>query len=329
MMTLVYRMLLFPFAMLLWCIEQKEKPNRILRGSNRLVTGTGSWKNGAPLPSFRYEFASTFVGDDIYVIGGVWLPSVWFPTSLVEVYSSKTNSWKQVTPYPKLVHHTSAVSVNGLLYVVGGNGIRIAPKNDLYAYDPKKDSWIRMPDMPTARGAHVAVAIGNKIYAIGGGINKRPVPVVEVFDTKTQKWEAKSSMPTAREHITGAVVDGKIHILGGYAGSRFNNLTTHEVYDPGTDTWETKASLPYEVSGLSSATIGKRLFIFGGEQEWAISGEVHEYVPDSDSWVRHSDLPIPRYALTATTIKSSIYCIGGSGYLMGDDFRRENDIFTP
>ena len=173
------------------------------------------------------------------------------------------------------------------------------------------------------------MTIDNKIYAVGGGVNKKPVDILEVYDPITNIWETKSPMPTAREHITAVNAHGKLHVLGGYSGNRFNNLNVHEAYDPITDKWKKLAPLPYVVSGLAAATIGESIFIVGGEQGWAVSGEIHEYKIKEDKWVRRANLPVPRYALTATTVANDIHIIGGSGYLMGDDFREEHDIFTP
>jgi N-acetylneuraminic acid mutarotase len=320
---------LLPFRILLFIIEFTRRPNRTLRGSYKGVEPKGTWEKKAPLPSYRYECSAAALDGKLYVIGGVKVPSVWFPTRLVESYDLKTNTWKRVASYPKLVHHSAAVSVSGKVYVVGGNGIRIIPRSDMYAYDPAKNVWIRCAHMPTARGALGAGVIDGKIYAVGGGINGSPVGTLEVYDPNTDAWETKASMPTKREHITATVAGGKLYVLGGYAGTRFDNVTTHEVYDPILDTWTSRAPLPYEVSGLASATIGDSIFIFGGEQGWAVSAEVHEYKISEDRWVRRSDLPVGRYALTATEIDGHVHTIGGSGYLMGDDFRDEHEVFTP
>jgi N-acetylneuraminic acid mutarotase len=265
------------------------------------------------LPSWRYEFAAGVLDEKIYVVGGISLPSVWFPMRLVEVYDVKTDVWKTVAPYPKLVHHTGAVACMGKLYVVGGNGIRIYPRSSMFVYDPSEDSWMKKADLPTARGALGVVSLDNHIYAVGGGINTRAVNILEAYDPVADEW----------------ITRGRIFVMGGYTGNRFNNLTANEAYDPKTDMWEILAPLPYPVSGLAIAAIGGSIFIFGGEQGWAVSPEVHEYKIKENRWARRTDLPVARYALTATTVGDKIHVIGGSGYLMGNDFRKDHDIFVP
>ncbi|TAK96924.1 galactose oxidase [Patescibacteria group bacterium] len=320
---------LLPFQILLRAIEFRDKPDRVLRGSNTLINGAvGKFSTAAPLPSWRYEFAAGVLEGKIYIIGGVWLPSVWFPTRLVEVYDAKNEVWKSIAPYPRLIHHTAAVTCQGKLYVVGGNGVRIHPLACVYAYDSGKNRWMRKADLPTARGALGVASVGDRIYAVGGGINKRAVNILEEYDPLAGRWTARAPMPTAREHTVAVAADGRVFVLGGYSGNRFNNLVANEVYDPKDNTWKVLSPLPYPVSGLSAAALGDSIFIFGGEQGWAVSPEVHEYKIKEDRWIRRNNLPVARYALTASTVGNSIHVIGGSGYLMGDDFRDEHEVFT-
>lgn len=321
---------LLPFKVLLLFYEFRYRPDRTLRGSNLPVGKNGSqWKKARKLPSWRYEFSAGELNGQVYVIGGVFLPSVWFPTRLVEIYDPKKDTWKTGKPYPKFVHHMGSAVLNGRLYVVGGNGIRIIPRKDVYAFDAANDIWDRCADLPTARGALGVASVAGGIYAAGGGINENPVNILESYDPTTDSWSKRRPMPTAREHVAAAAAEGRMFVLGGYAGKRFNNLTANEAYDPETDAWEVHAPLPYPVSGLAAAAVGGSIFVFGGEQGWAVSSEVHEYVIARDKWIRRKDLPVARYALTATTVGNRIHVIGGNEYPMGYDFRSDHDVFVP
>lgn len=330
MSRLIFFFKLIPFKVLLFIIELRDKPDRILKGSGTSVSKhPGKWEKAAPLPSWRYEFSGDVLGDEIFLIGGVVLPSVWFPTRLAEAYNFKKDTWRKIAPCPILVHHTGVVECNKKLYVVGGNGIRIIPRSNVYEYDVLSDKWIRRADLPYARGALGVVEINNSIYAAGGATNKIPLNILNMYDPKTDSWTTLSSMPTAREHVAAVAAEGRMFVLGGYAGNRFNNLTANEVYDPKTDKWKKLSPLPYPVSGLAAAVVGGSIFIFGGEQGWAVSSEVHEYIINRDKWVRRRDMPVARYALTATSVNKEIHVIGGNSVIMGYDFRRDHDIFTP
>ncbi len=67
---------------------------------------------------------------------------------------------------------------------------------------------MRLLQMPTKRAGTCAVAVGNKIIAMGGvAVDQKPLDVVEAYDISTKKWETKESL---KEHLLGlsAVVRG-------------------------------------------------------------------------------------------------------------------------
>ena len=325
----LFQIKIFPFIVLFFIYELFVNPVRVLEGSGASINETGRWKKAASLPSFRYEFVSGVLDGKIFTIGGIFLPSVWFPTNIVEVYDPQTDIWKRGKKYPKRVHHTGVAVCEQMLYVVGGNGIRIIPQSSVYSYDAKKDFWKKRASLPTARGALGVTCLEGLIYAVGGGVNKRPVNNLDVYDPDTNKWSTKAAMPTAREHLSVVAVNGRIFALGGYSGTRFNNLVSNEVYNPTTDTWESLAPIPYPVSAFAAVGMGNSIFIFGGEQGWAVSKEVHEYKIDENVWIRRPDLPTPRYALTASVVGDSIHVIGGNDTIMGYKFSDSHDVFTP
>lgn len=325
----LFNIIIFPFIILFFAYELLANPARVLEGSGAVINEIGQWTKAAPLPSFRYEFAAGALDGKVFTIGGIVLPSVWFPTNIVEIYDPKTDTWERGKKYPERVHHTGAAVCNDKLYVVGGNDIRITPKSSVYAYDIKKDSWQKRASLPTARGALGVTCLDGLIYAVGGGVNKRPVNNLDVYNPTTNTWSSKAAMFTTREHLFAVAVKGKVYALGGFGETRFDNLVSNEAYDPATDTWERLAPMPYPVSGFAAVGMGNSIFIFGGEQGDAVSKEVHEYKIDEDKWFRRPDLPAPRYALTATVVGNSIHVIGGNDMVMGYEFSRSHDVFTP
>ena len=319
-----------PFIVILFFNNVIYSPDRVLQGSNLPIDkNSGSWESAASLPSKRFEFASASLDGKIYVIGGIYLPSVWFPTSLAEVYDTRTDSWKKIQNYPRVVHHTSAVTCAGKVYVVGGNGVRISNVSDVYSYNPENDTWEARAKLPVARGALTAVCLNEKVYAIGGAISAKHIPLMHEYDPKTNLWKTKKSMPTAREHLVAVSAKGKIYVLGGYTDTRFNNVVENEVYDPKTDSWQSLAVLPYPVSGFTASVVGDSIFIFGGEQGWAVSNEVHEYKISENRWLRRADMPVARYGLTSVSVSNKIHVIGGSEEIMGYKFNQSHDVFVP
>ena len=76
--------------------------------------------------------------------------------------------WRAVTPLPEARGGTGATAVTGRLVSVGGE----APSGTIgsvYAYIPASKRWDRLPDLPTPRHGLAVVAVGNRVFVIGGG----------------------------------------------------------------------------------------------------------------------------------------------------------------
>jgi N-acetylneuraminic acid mutarotase len=332
---LLRRPSLIPFAFLSLTRDALRKPDRTLRSSGKPVESpAGNWTEADPLPSWRYEFGAGTVEGDIYVVGGLTLPSVYHPTDRVEAYNTRTGRWRRVAPLPIKVHHPGVAALGGHLYVAGGNGLRISARSTLFEYDPAVDAWTRKASMPTARGALGVAALGGKIYAAGGAVGagwkgKRIFGTLEVYEPREDRWETLDPMPTAREHVACAAAGGLFFVLGGYERTMFRCSTANEAFDPSTGTWERRAPVPLPLCGFPAVGIGGSIFVFGGEQGWAVSGECHEYRVAEDRWVRRAELPVPRYTAAAARVGGRIHVIGGNPRIMGFRFSLEHHVFTP
>lgn len=300
-----------------------------LVASKDKVESGGSWEKASELPTLRYEFGAALAGDEIYIVGGIYLPTIYAATNKVEAYNIKTDTWKEVSRFPVIIHHPGVTSDGRYVYVIGGDGFKITPYNLAYRYDSQKDVWKRLPDMPTKRGALGLIALDGKIYAIGGAAYDTEFNTLEVYDIKTKKWEKKTSMPTPREHLAIAAAGGKIYVLGGFTTDRFHSLKTVEVYNPKTDTWEKGKSLPLSLSGFSAVGMNNKIFIFGGQQGVPVSGEVQEYDIRKDTWHRKSDLSFPRYAIVSVAVGNKIHLLGGSRVVGGYQFVKDHEVFIP
>lgn len=202
-----------------------------------------------------------------------------------------------------------------LVYAVGGSSS--TPLPTLEAYDPRNDSWSKLPDMPTARlGLAAAVGTDGRIYAIGGGdfdaATRRAT--VEAYDPATKKWTTMASMPTARTHLAAVTgQDGRIYALGGIVGPLVQDaLSTVEAYTPGTNSWATVASMPTKRAFLAAAVASDgRIFALGGQTSPAGGPSADVYTPSSNSWTTIPNMPTPRQALAAATTSDGIIALGG------------------
>lgn len=320
-----------PFAVKYYIDNLIYKRNRKLKwNALQISEPRGKIEKKTSPSTYRYETGAATIGDDIYVVGGITLPSVYNVTRKVEVYNTRTNAWKNAADFPRIIHHVNIVSSGKKLYVAGGNGFRVSTYDTLFEYDPIKNEWIKLPNMPTSRAAMSLSFVDDKIYAIGGAKGRKPFSTVEVYDIKKKTWETKKSMPTPREHVASSVVNGNIYVFGGLIKSHISSpLNITEMYDPKKDMWEKRASMPVNLSGFSAAAIGKSIFIIGGQQDYSVSKMIFEYKTEEDRWYRRTDLPIERYSPAVAVVKGKIHIIGGSSQIHGYRLLQDHYVFIP
>lgn len=123
---------------------------------------TDSWATKAPMPTARRWLTAAVVNNKIYTIGGGTAPND-TPTNVVEEYDPATNTWATKSPLPTadLMAAVAAVTVNGKIYAM-------RDATPVYKYDPTTNSWSSESPMSVGHYGGAAVAIGNKIYVLGG-----------------------------------------------------------------------------------------------------------------------------------------------------------------
>jgi hypothetical protein len=98
----------------------------------------------------------------------------------------------------------------------------------------------RLPNLPAPRSAHAAVAVGERIYVLGGTSNGSDVlDTVYTIDVAagTPTWLAAPPMPRPRRGHRAVVLEGRIYVLGGTDG--LDPIPVVDVFDPATNTWST------------------------------------------------------------------------------------------
>jgi N-acetylneuraminic acid mutarotase len=296
------------------------------------------WEKLAPFPEPAEEILGTAAGGKMYVFAG--LIPLWKPKGLVYEYDPATDHWTKKKPMALPSHHVAFTEYHGKIYAFGGfvyppsGPPAWTPINNAWEYDPAADTWKALAPMPTKRGSPVAVAVGEKIYVIGGvtllpGSNdiavspKTPqisVGTVEEYDPENNTWRKRSPMPTPRNHATAGAVNGKIYVIGGRVGAAFiglaSDISVVEEYDPATDKWSApRARMPTARSALASGVYDGRIYVAGGEYQdphmMATFRAVEAYDPATNSWSTMPSMPVSRHGLAAGVVGNRLILVGG------------------
>jgi N-acetylneuraminic acid mutarotase len=227
------------------------------------------------------------------------------------------------------------------IYVFGGfvrpqESLGWQPIDNAWVYDPANDSWKALAPMPTARGAGQAVALGGKIYVIGGASSNKPgalgTPIglgsteqivrstVEAYDPATDKWETRAPMQTPRNHFLAAAVGGKIYAVDGRTGSVFVTKSSStdlvEGYDPATDMWTLVSRDVVPRGDDSGAAHDGEIYVMGGEgQDFArkytfwLSEALN---PATGVFTLLPHMQIARHGFAAAVVGDQLHVMGGA-----------------
>jgi N-acetylneuraminic acid mutarotase len=187
-------------------------------------------------------------------------------------------------------------NIGGKLYISGGFVEGVGKVNDLYEYDPNRNTWTRKRDLPKRVAQGITGVIGGKLYVLAGSCDdcaSRTISRLFRYDPVTNVWNnSLPSAPSAHVGGVGGVINGKFYVAGGI---NRNGRTTNrlDVYDPVTNTWTTLAPMSEERAGAAAAVLGGKLYVIGknnvspGERQ----GSVEAYSPATNTWTTRAPLP--------------------------------------
>ncbi len=155
------------------------------------------------MPGPRAAGAAVESGGRIFIVGGAEGIRLVAPTY---EYNVITRQWRTLAPIPTPRDHLAAAALAGNICAVGGRTLSLALNLASFeCYDPRTDSWSRLPDAPTARGGIGAAANGKTLYVAGGEQPNGTFSELDMFDLGTNAWMHGPAVPTSR-HGVGVVV---------------------------------------------------------------------------------------------------------------------------
>src|SRR5262245_18557267 len=76
-------------------------------------------------------------------------------------------------------------------------------------------TWAQKAPMPAMRGEVAATAVGDKLFALGGGVAGKAVPRNEEYDPATDRWRERAPLPQPRDHSGVAVLKDRKSVVEG------------------------------------------------------------------------------------------------------------------
>ena len=201
---------------------------------------TDTWTPRADMPTPRNTSACVVDGK-IYAIGGTSSEMEPFRLDTVEVYDPATNTWAKGKNMNRARAGAAVSVVDGKIYVMGGAGLPMIMNHpgpflsSIEVYDPQRNNWTEVGDMPTAKSGHTTSVINGKIYVMGGYFWNQGQPTtnfktIEIYHPRTGRWTQKPDMPVARIGHKAEVINGDIYI---FSDASHNDVpfTTVEIYN--------------------------------------------------------------------------------------------------
>ena len=172
-----------------------------------------------PLPQANAFCCGAKLGETIYVAGGQEQPDSPGPSAVFWALDLSPKdakaAWQQLAPLPgKPRVHAVAAAQDAAFFVFGGRTFGADGRNvglaDGYRYDPKKERWSRIADLPrpVVAAATPAPALGQAHIAIVGGRAEPPTTPeggadanispcdILVYHTITDTWITVGELPT-------------------------------------------------------------------------------------------------------------------------------------
>jgi N-acetylneuraminic acid mutarotase len=276
--------------------------------SSQMARAEG-WLRKSSMNTARADAAAAAINHIIYVAGGSGIAG---PKNAFEAYDTKADHWWPLPALPYGLQQFGMTQAGGRIYLSGGfGGEEESAGRMLWEYQPDRALWRRLTDMPSARVGHSMLALGSKLYVVGGeGPNPAAVFVYNIFD---DKWSTATSLPTPRALLSTVLVGGKIYAIGGRRNG-VGDVATVEIFDVENDRWTAGPSLPQGRARAASAYIDGQIHLAGGEaQNGARTYSDHFiFTLKDNSWRAGTRMVTPRHSLASAVVDEKWYVMGGS-----------------
>ena len=141
-------------------------------------------------------------------------------------------------PSPSRSRRNTARSSRVVIYIAGGFDSTDSPTKVAYRYDPARDHWERIADLPEPRHHMPLAVVNDTLYAVGGlegGQRFVGTTNLWIYRPGRNAWESRAPLPAPRGASAVGVVGGKLVVVGGFGAHRDLLDSTRSTIQPRTD----------------------------------------------------------------------------------------------
>jgi N-acetylneuraminic acid mutarotase len=219
-------------------------------------------------------------------------------------------AWVTGSPLEEPRTEVAAAPLGNRIVVVGGFLASGGNSRRVDAYDPARDTWSRVPDLPVSVDHAAAASWRGRLVVVGGyGADRAPLKAAFLYDGR--RWRRLPAPPEERAAAAAAATaDGRVWVVGGRTRS---GLATRALsLDLRTLRWRVVRG-PRPREHLAAATLRGRVYAIGGRLAGYDTNlaTVESYNPGTNRWERNPDLPDPRGGTGAAAVNGRIVSVGG------------------
>ena len=229
--------------------------------------------------------------------------------------------WEPLPDMPVARWEAGTVVIDNELYLFGGYlpGPKSVKRADVY--NPAKNSWRVLAELPSAITHMNAVRDGRSVWLAGGfkdGYPGKAIDEVWRYDVDKDEYVAGPSLPEPRAGGGLALVGRRLHYIGGLMADREANSADHWVLDleSGSE-WVDAAPMPAPRNQFSTLTIDGKIYLIAGQYHHdsgqADQPRVDVYHSHTDSWSAGPALPAPHSHAEGSTFiyRGRVLMMGG------------------
>ena len=291
------------------------------------------WKS-IPAPFERRALATTTLGNDVVVIGGIG--SDRSMSQSVDILDLDTGEWTNGPEYPGVAFGLAAETMNDRVMASGADG-------KVYSWAPGESSWTEAGVLTFPRFFHqIAVGHDSDLYFVGGisrGVRPTHLEKLQLGPVDPMPTVTVMSLPTPMEAKNRQGVflhDGWLHLYGGNNSVGQHDFEADNFLSSGHRLsladlhWEEGTEYPAARQTIQTCMDGQgNAYAIGG---FGHDGDVargwtdgYRYDLRSGTWNDDGpDLPVPRSQFGLVENDGRMWAFGGLDY---DPRREEGDQF--